>query len=123
RYFGLVSADRPVRFPVSIGTIPPGNAIVIAESAASLDASLNLSAITGPTVAMRTNPNDPYSKILIVTGASADDAIVAAQAIALHTGMLSGAQAPIVNLSLPAKKAPDTAPRWARTDQLLHFSD
>ncbi len=72
---------------------------------------------------MRTNPNDPYGKILIVTGASADDAIVAAQAIALHTGMLSGAQAPIINLSLPAKQAADAAPRWARTDQPIHFSD
>ena len=41
---------------------------------------------------MRTNPNDPYSKILIVTGASADDAIIAAQALALHSGLLNGAQ-------------------------------
>ena len=118
-YFGLVSADRPVRFPVSIGTIPPGYAIVIAESAASLDASLNLSAITGPTVAIRTNPNDPYSKILIVTGASADDAIVAAQALALHSGLLNGAQTSISNFVLPAKQAPDAAPRWARTEQTI----
>jgi cellulose synthase (UDP-forming) len=118
-YFGLVSVDRPVRFPVSIGTIPPGNAIVIAESAASLDASLKLSAITGPTVAMRTNPNDPYSKILIITGASTDDAVIAAQAFALHSGLLNGAQTSISNFVLPAKQAPDTAPRWARTDQTI----
>lgn len=122
-YFGLVSESRPARFPVSVGAIPQGNAIVIAENAASLPASLNLSAVSGPTVAMRTNPNDPYGKILIVTGASADDAIVAAQAIALHTGMLSGAQAPIINLSLPAKQAPDAAPRWARTDQTIRLGD
>jgi cellulose synthase (UDP-forming) len=118
-YFGLVSADRPVRFPVSIGTIPPGNAIVIAENTAGLDAALNLSAITGPTVAMRANPNDPYGKILIVTGTSADDAIIAAQALALHSGLLSGAQASISNFVLPAKQAPDAAPRWARTDQTI----
>jgi cellulose synthase (UDP-forming) len=120
-YFGLISADRPVRFPVSIGTIPPGNAIVIAENAAILDPGLNLSAITGPTVAMRTNPNDPYSKILIITGASADDAIVAAQALALHSGLLNGAQTSIANFVLPAKQAPDAAPRWARTDQTIPF--
>jgi cellulose synthase (UDP-forming) len=122
-YFGLVSESRPVRFPVRIGAIPQGNAIVIAENAASLPAGLNLSAVSGPTVAMRTNPNDPYGKILIVTGSSADDAIVAAQAIALHTGMLSGAQAPIIHLSLPAKQAPDAAPRWARTDQTIPLWD
>jgi cellulose synthase (UDP-forming) len=122
-YFGLVSENRPARFPVSVGAIPEGNAIVIAENAASLPAGLTLSAVSGPTVAMRTNPNDPFGKILIVTGARADDAIIAAQAIALHTGMLSGAQSPIINLSLPAKQPPDAAPRWARTDQLIHFSD
>jgi cellulose synthase (UDP-forming) len=118
-YFGLISTDRPVRFPVSIGTIPPGNAIVIAENAAALDASLNLSAITGPTVAMRANPNDPYGKILIITGASADDAVIAAQALALHSGLLNGAQTSISNFSLPAKQSPDAAPRWARTDQTI----
>jgi cellulose synthase (UDP-forming) len=122
-YFGLVSESRPVRFPVRIGAIPQGNAIVIAENAASLPAGLNLSAASGPTVAMRANPNDPYGKLLIVTGASADDAIIAAQAIALHSNMLSGAQAPINNLTLPAKQAPDAAPRWARTDQSIPLWD
>ncbi len=32
-YFGMISENRPVRFPVHIGAIPPGNAIVIADSA------------------------------------------------------------------------------------------
>ncbi len=118
-YFGLISADRTVRFPVSIGTIPQSNAIVIAENATSLDAGLNLSAITGPTVAMRANPSDPYSKILIITGATADDAVIAAQALALHSGLLNGAQTSISNFVLPAKQAPDAAPRWARTDQTI----
>ena len=118
-YFGLVSADRPVRFPVHIGAIPQGNAIIIAEDAASLPAGFNLSSPSGPTVAMRTNPNDPYGKILIVTGPNADDVLVAAQAVALHSDMLAGAQAPINHLALPAKQAPDAAPRWARTDQTI----
>jgi cellulose synthase (UDP-forming) len=68
---------------------------------------------------MRANPSDPYSKILIVTGASADDAVIAAQALALHSGLLSGAQSAISSFSLPAKQAPDTAPRWARADQTI----
>ncbi|MGB8029362.1 MAG: UDP-forming cellulose synthase catalytic subunit [Terracidiphilus sp.] len=118
-YFGLVSADRPVRFPVRIGAIPQGNAIVIAENASSLPAAFNLSSVSGPTVAMRTNPNDPYGKVLIITGPNADGAIVAAQAVALHSDMLIGTQAPITNLALPAKQTPDAAPRWARTDQTI----
>ena len=43
-YFGMISENRPVRFPVRIGAIPQGNAIVIAENPASLPASLNLPA-------------------------------------------------------------------------------
>ncbi len=122
-YFGLVSADRPVRFPVRIGAIPQGNAIVIAENASSLPAGLNLSSVSGPTVAMRTNPNDSYGKILIVTGPNADGVIAAAQAIALHSDVLTGSQAPISNLALPARQAPDAAPRWARTDQTIPLSE
>ena len=122
-YFGLVSENRSVRFPVAIGAIPPGNAIVIAENPASLAPALNLTAVSGPTAAMRTNPNDPYGKILIITGTSGDDAIVAAQAVALGTSMLSGPQTTIDNFKLPSKRAPDDAPRWARTDQTIALWD
>ena len=118
-YFGLVSESRPVRYPVRIGAIPQGNAIVIAENPAKLPPGLNLSTVNSPTVAMRTNPNDPYGKILIVTGADADDTLTAAQAVALHSGMLNGAQTNIESLKLPNKQAPDAAPRWARTDQTI----
>ncbi len=122
-YFGLVSADRPVRFPVRIGAIPQGNVIVIAENSSSLPPGLNLSSPSGPTVAMRTNPTDPFGKILIVTGPNAQDVLVAAQAVALHSDMLTGAQASINSLALPSKQAPDAAPRWARTDQTIQLWD
>ncbi len=35
-WFGILADSRPVRFPVSVGTIPTGNAIVIGESRANL---------------------------------------------------------------------------------------
>ena len=31
-YFGMISENRPVRFPVRIGSIPAGNAIVISDN-------------------------------------------------------------------------------------------
>ncbi len=122
-YFGMVSADRPVRFPVRIGAIPQGNAIIVAENSASLPAAFNLANSSGPTVAIRTNPNDPYGKILIVTGPNADDVLVAAQAVALHSDVLTGTQTSISHFALPAKQAPDAAPRWARTDQTISLWD
>jgi len=37
-YFGMISENRPVRFPVHIGELPAGNAIVISDSSANLPA-------------------------------------------------------------------------------------
>jgi cellulose synthase (UDP-forming) len=122
-YFGMISENRPVRFPVHIGAIPQGNVIVVADSEGNLPAGLGLPSVNAPTVAMRTNPNDPYGKILIVMGADGDQTIMAARAVALHSDMLAGGQASIDTLRLPAKQQPDGAPRWARTDQTIAFWD
>ena len=122
-YFGMISENRAVRFPVRIGAIPAGNAVVIAENASSLPASLGLPTVNGPTVAMRTNPSDPYSKLLIVAGGTPDQLVVAAQAVALHSDMLAGAQTGIDTFKLPERQPADGAPRWARTDQKIALWD
>src|ERR1017187_96772 len=122
-YFGMISESRPVRFPVHIGPVPAGNAIVISDNSVNLPAGLNLMGVSSPTVAMRTNPNDPYSKVLVVAGGDADQLVKAAQAVALHTDLLQGSQAPIDALNLPDKQKPDGAPRWARTDQTIALWD
>ncbi|MGB8260799.1 MAG: UDP-forming cellulose synthase catalytic subunit [Terracidiphilus sp.] len=122
-YFGLISEGRPVRFPVHIGTLPQGNVIVVTDSPGNLPAGLNLAAVSSPTVAMRTSPADPYSKVLVIAGSDGDQVLRAAQAVALHTDMLQGAQASIDSLRLPDKQQPDAAPRWARTDQSIALWD
>jgi len=122
-YFGLVSEARPVRFPVHIGAIPQGNSIIISDSPANLPPGLNLGDITQPTVAMRANPNDPYSKVLIIAGADADQTLIAAQAVAMHSDMLNGPQTAVGTAHLPDNRKPDDAPRWARTDQAIALWD
>ncbi len=122
-YFGMISESRAVRFPVHFGALPQGNVIVVAENPANLPAGLSLPAINAPTVAMRTNPNDPYGKVLIVAGADAEQTLIAAQAVALHSEMLAGSQSTVETLQLPGKRQPDDAPRWARTDQTISLWD
>ena len=122
-YFGLISESRPVRFPVHIGPIPAGNAIVISDGPSNLPAGLNLPSVSAPTVAMRNNPNDAYGKVMVVAGADADQVLQAAQAIALHSDMLQGAQSTIDSLKLPDRQGADAAPRWARTDQTIALWD
>jgi cellulose synthase (UDP-forming) len=122
-YFGLISEGRPVRFPVHIGELPTGNAVIISDSSANLPGGLNLASGTAPIVAMRTNPNDPFGKVLVISGGDGDQVVAAAQAVAIHSDLLQGPQASIDKLTLPAKQAADSAPRWARTDQTIQLWD
>lgn len=115
-WFGLLPTDyRAVRFPVSFGQIPQGNAIVISENSTDLPASLHLQSSGGPTVAMRTNPSDPYSKVLVLTGDFADDLITAARALSVQRNLWQGDQASI-SLAPVKRSEPDDAPRWLPTD-------
>jgi cellulose synthase (UDP-forming) len=122
-WFGAQAADRPIRFPVVVGAISSGNAIVIAERAEQIPASLRLAAISGPTVAMRANPNDPASKLLVLTGSNADELVQAARALSLHADTTRGAQVSIRNLMLPGPRGPDDASRWLSTEKSIAIGD
>ena len=87
--------------------IRDSNAIVVTDNASSLPAGLSLGNVNGPMVAMRTNPSDQYGKVLIVAGTNGDEVLVAAQAMALRSGMLNGADSPVTGFTLPAKQLPD----------------
>ncbi len=122
-YFGMISESRPVRFPVHIGELPAGNAIVVSDSPSNLPAGLNMAVVDQPTVAMRTNPNDPFGKVLVIAGQDSEQTIRAAQAVAMNSSLLQGAQTTIDTLNLPARQPADGAPRWARTDQTVALWD
>jgi cellulose synthase (UDP-forming) len=122
-YFGVISESRPVRFPVKIGEMPPGNVVVVSDNPSNMPAGLGIAAISSPTVVMRTNPNDPWGKVLVIAGSDPDQVVIAAQAVAMHSDLIQGSLASIDNMSLPARQAPDGAPRWARTDQTVALWD
>jgi cellulose synthase (UDP-forming) len=116
-WFGVLTDFREARFPVSLGSIPSGNAIVIAENSADLPTALRTGGAPGPTIAMRANPSDPYSKVLVFTGDNADDLMAAALGLALQRDTLVGEQVHIASMKLPAPREPDDAPRWLSTSR------
>ena len=122
-YFGVLTNDHPVRFPISIGTVPAGNAIVIGENAAELPATLNVTSSSGPTIAMRTNPVDPYSKLLVLTGDTPDDLVTAAECLVLQRDMLAGDQQRVSLTKKLADRQPDDAPRWLSTEHMTTLGD
>lgn len=138
-WFGSLADYRIIRFPVSIGVLPAGNVVVIAENGTNLPGGLSLApplspgstqmpgAVPvqpqGPTLAIRTNPGDPYGKVLIITGADPDQTIQAAQALAMNWAGIQGATATVDNFTLPALRKPDDAPRWAQTNDKVQLWD
>lgn len=122
-YFGMISESRPVRFPVHVGDMPPGNVVVISDSLSNLPSGLGMGTIGAPTVAMRPNPVDPFGKVLVVAGADPDQVVKAAQSVGLHSDLLQGATSNIDALTLPRKQTADSAPRWARTDSTVALWD
>ncbi len=123
-YFGILTDYRPVHFQVSFGTIPAGNAIILGESAADLPAALNVTSSSGPTIAMRTNPVDPYSKLLVLTGDSADDLVTASEVLVLQRDLLQGDQERgVLKPDSLADRAPDDAPRWLSTERTTTLGD
>ncbi len=123
-WFGLLPNDlRPFRFPVTFGTIPPGNAIVLSENSAELPNSFNLGGNSGASIAMRSNPNDPYAKILVLSGDNPDDLVTAAMALTLQRDLFQGDQVRIPSLKPPRPREPDDAPRWLSTDKITRLGD
>ena len=122
-WFGVLADSRPIRFPVSIGAIPPGNAIIIGESAATLPVSLEMTTISGPSIAIRANPSDPYAKVLVLTGDSPDDVLTAAMALTQQRDLLQGALVRVPSIKIPAPRNPDDALRWLSTDKITRLGD
>lgn len=115
-WFGVLSDVRGVHFPVSVGEIPSGNAVLFALRGSSLLAGLALSSAHGPLVAMRENPRDPYGKLLIITGNSPEDLREAARALtsAQWIPHVDTVQAHTVAV---APRPAYAAPRWLHTDE------
>ena len=122
-WFGILTDYKAVRFPTSIGTVPAGNAILISEDTSNLPPALGLSGVTGPTVAMVTNPSDPYSKILVLTGANGDELLTAAKVLALQFNALAGASQTVQLAQVPKARKPDDAPRWLTTDRITTLGE
>ena len=115
-WFGILANKRPVHFPVVLGAIPAGNAVILTENRASLPHSLALAATSG-TIAMRTNPSDPSSKLLILAADSPDGLLAAAKTLALEANLLKGSTTRISSIPLPDAQQPATKTRWFAREQ------
>ena len=121
-WFGALSSYRGAQFPVLINTLPKGNGVVIVAGS-SAPAGLDLPAVTGPSLAVISNPLNANAKLLVVMGRNAAELDIAAQALTLGKSTLTGAYVSVQKMAdIPARK-PYDAPNWIPTDRPVNFGE
>jgi len=121
-WLGLLAGSKPVRFTVVVGGIPAENAVLFSASRSSLPASLLIPPGTGPILALRNNPSDPSSSVLVLTGEDDDQLLTVARTLSLTTRATSpapaqgfhptGDTAQIPDLVMPPVREQNDSPRW-----------
>ena len=120
-WFGVLARSRPLDFPVTVGsTLPRGNVILFVERYVDMPSGLDLN-LGGPTIAMRTNPADPYGKVLIIAGSDGDQLLLAARGLALGNSLLQGRTLNVTDMQLPSPREADDAPLWLNPSQISPF--
>jgi len=127
-WLGLLASSQPVRFSVAFAQIPAGNAIVFSSDRALLPASLLLPAGSGPFIALRNNPIDPFGSVLVLAGDNDDQLLAVARTLSLTKSAtatappqglaLSGDTQQIPDLALPQPGTEDDSPRWMRAGKV-----
>jgi cellulose synthase (UDP-forming) len=121
-WFGVMSGSQPVRFTVSLAEIPSGNAVIFTSNRSSLPAALEVSGGSGPVIALRNNPSDPFGSLLIFAASNDADLLAMARTLTLprrthgadsvQGSNLTGDTAESPALIMPPVRTRDDAPRW-----------
>jgi hypothetical protein len=121
-FIGL-RGDVKASFPVTVGALPEGNALLLLEGAADADA-LGLPAPLGPELRLLDNPRQPAGtgKLLVVSGRTAAELETAALALSDgHSGgkPLAGAQVSVAAPTPRALARDYDAPRWVPLREVI----
>jgi len=111
-WFGVFSDFRGVRFPVSVGELPHGNAVVLALRDSELARELSLPSERGAQIAIRDNPVDPYGKLLILAGDDTQQLVTAARSLVTRNNAQAHADVVYVQSVEPTPRPEYQAPRW-----------
>ncbi|MBI1352977.1 MAG: UDP-forming cellulose synthase catalytic subunit [Acidobacteria bacterium] len=111
-WFGALADYRGARFPTSVGTIPAGNVVVFARYGSELAQQLGFGAVGEPVAVVRTNPGDPYGKVLAFVGADARDLRLGVVALAAGRLPATGSTAEVAGVVEPQALPAYAASRW-----------
>ena len=117
-WFGIRAKSRALTFPVTLdGRLPKGNVVLFVDQPSGLPPGLDLGT-GGPVIAVRTNPSDPFGKVLIIAGDDGSQLVTAARSLALENNVFQGSTVQVSDFQMPAARQADDAPLWLRTDRV-----
>ena len=120
-WFGQQAAFRGASFPVVAEAPDDGNAVMLVVGGEGRPSS-SAPPISGPTLAVIANPNDPLGSILVVGGRTGEEAVTAATALSLASRALNGDVARVESPEVPVR-APYDAPNWIATDRPVKLGE
>ena len=119
-WFGQQAGVRGAQFPVSVNTLPEGNAVVFLLGGENLQ---GVKGVAASTLSIQPHPSNPNAKLLLVSGVNEAELMRAARAIALLSPSLSGQTVTVTKETESALRKPYDAPAWIRTDRLVKFGE
>lgn len=122
-WFGAMASYRGASFPVSLGQLPEkGNAIVLLSGSNSIS-GVDIAQDSAPRVSLTANPNDPYGKLLIISGRDGEQLKQAAAALVAGSKALSGESARIDRIDTLQARRPYDAPNWLPSDRPVQLGE
>lgn len=122
-WFGALASYRGARFPVSLAQIPAkGHAIVLIAGAAAIP-GIELPQEGVPGLTLLANPNDPFGKLLVISGRDGEQLKQAALALVSGSKVLAGAHARIDRIDSLQPRAPYDAPNWLPSDRPVQLGE
>jgi Bacterial cellulose synthase subunit len=119
-WFGQQAGARGAQFPVSLNTLPDGNAVVFLLGGESL---LGVKGVAASTLSIQPHPNNPNAKLLLVSGVNEAEIARAVRTISMLSPTLTGQTMTVTKEVDPAPRKPYDAPAWIRTDRAVKFGE
>lgn len=119
-WFGMQSGARGARFPVAVGALPEGNAVVVLRER---DRIAGVATTAQASLSIQAHPGNPGAKLLVISGATDADLQRAARALATVAPSLAGPGVAIPTETASPARVPYDAPAWIRTDRAVSFGE
>jgi cellulose synthase operon protein B len=119
-WFGQQAGAKGAQFPVSLNSLPDGNAVVFLMGGETLQ---GVKGVAASTLSVQPHPNNPSAKLLLVSGVNEVEIARAVRAISMVTPTLTGQTMTVTKEVNPAPRKPYDAPAWIHTDRAVKFGE